>query len=967
MTGLAEKTFGKATTWEEFREILKDTDIVFLDYETTGLVFDEFGRASSNGRPTQIGAVRMRDGKVIERFNVFVNPGIPMSEWEQWSRDNLVDGDGNPLTDEFFDDKPSIAEAHRQLLDFIGEGTILGMQNAVFDDAVLAEALRESGIDWKPEGIIDTKEMSSMVLPRWTPESPDGPSRVDSRTGETVPSNGLADITKYLGVDLGEKHHSADYDAEATGNVLTAIVDGAIEKGWSKDFLDKEKRDDKIRLNDEKFAKEIEQFERDKAAWEASQAVPEVSRPIEEPEPQNADEAIRRFLQQVETGSLPYQLDENEIAEEIFRIRESYADETSEQVNGIIDSRPALSDQQEQALGPVSELLSVMRGLGVETSEDEFITGYATDPDAADISQIIDPWSMPGREGDFVRLLPKEITTRDGSRYTIRPTRVDISPDGVVFLEGIFLNEQGREIGFYTRVFDFDDQKNLVANHQSLDIGIEYQNKGIGSAFNSELEQIYRRLGVDRIVVSTMSQVRYEGDERTPMDIQRGISFWPRQGFDWSTPNDLKEVPPLFRSLFIGDTDQPNPEAVYIDGVSDGPPPVGSDRFYVAYFASQQEWQSFADSIQRLKTADFNDPNRPVAGDVMRWAGADEWVAFNVTGYMPDYVKRLNPPSDEPDHESTIDQVIADRRALSAEREKAINTVSKVFAESINSQSSIPRDLDFLSVSSDTAEQLAEEGVDLDQATKFGLQMIKMFEFDAQTRDGSSISIRADEITTNFSGGKRAFYVTGSVYEAGQRIANFQRTIRAVKNDDGSITLYVEHDSLTVRDSHQGRGVGTVLNTELERIYRKMGISHVETNAVSGGGQFGNRYIGATHWPRAGFDWADEFAKSEYIRVLNYLMEPDPESEEMMPSTMAYVEGLSSGPRPTGSDRRRIAYFASVEEWENFVEIMDQARAESLDDENRVVAGDLVRWDGADDYFAGGEFSFDLIKRLIEE
>jgi len=965
MTGLAEKTFGKAETWEEFREILAETDIVFLDYETTGLVFDEFGRASSNGKPTQIGAVRMRDGKVIERFNVFVNPGIPMSGWEQWSRDNLVDGDGNPLTDEFFDDKPSIADAHRQLLGFIGEGTILGMQNAVFDDAVLAEALRESGIDWKPEGIIDTKEMSSMALPRWTPENPDGPSRVDSRTGETVPSNGLADITKYLGVDLGDKHHSADYDAEATGNVLTAIVDGAIEKRWSKDFLDKEKRDDKMRLNDEKFAKEIEQFERDKAAWEASQAVPEVSRPIEEPEPQNADEAVRRFLQQVETGSLPYQLDENEIAEEIFQIRESYAEETDGKTDAIIAIQPSLTADQEQAIREVSDLLGIMRQLGVSISEEEFFARYSPDEQSVDLVGIADPWSLAGIEGAVVRLLPRSVVARDGSEYGIRPTQNSVYP-GSIYLEGIIVNAQGREIASYSRHLDFDDQKNLVATHDYLEVSVDYRNLGIGSAFNRDLEKIYRRLGVDRIELGSMSDIRYEGDERTPMDVQRGVSFWPRQGFDWTHPDDLREVSRMFRYLFTGDTDQPDPESVYIQGVSDGAPPVGAERFYIAYFASQEEWQSFALAVQRIRTADFNDPNRPVAGDVMRWAGADEWVAYNKGEYAPDYVKRLDTPTVDADPEPIIDDLVRRRPEITKERGEAIDAVASILEESITSGRGISSRLDFGSVSEDTESELADEGVEADEATLFGVQMLKMFEVETQSRDGSTIRIVPEEITTNFGrNGQRAFYIRGVIRSESGIVGRFERTIRTERREDDSIVLYVEHNSLNV--SAPGQGIGTAFNAELEKVYRELGVSYIETNAVSGGGAFGNRYIGATHWPRSGFDWSDDFNKREYIRVLDYLMEPDPETEEMMPTSMAYVEGLSSGPRPTGPDRRQVAYFGSVEEWENFVEAMEQARGESLDDENRIVAGDLVRWDGADDYFAGGEFSFILIKRLMEE
>jgi GNAT superfamily N-acetyltransferase len=351
----------------------------------------------------------------------------------------------------------------------------------------------------------------------------------------------------------------------------------------------------------------------------------------------------------------------------------------------------------------------------------------------------------------------------------------------------------------------------------------------------------------------------------------------------------------------------------------------------------------------------------------MRWAGADEWVARRSNQYFPVYVKRLDSPTVDADPEPIIDDVVQLRPEVTKQRRESIDAVASILRESIESQKSIPSVLNFSYVSWETEADLEDEGAEPDEATLFGIQMIKMFEFSIQTRDGKKIDIFPNEITTNFNQGRRAFYLRGKINDGTDDIGTFDRTIRAIQKDDGSIVLYVDHDSLFIRDSYQGQGIGTAFNSELERIYRELGVSYIQTNASSSGGHYRTKYIGATHWPRSGFDWSDDFNKQEYIRVLDYLMEPDPESEEMMPSSMAYVEGLSSGPPPVGTDRFDIAYFSSVEEWENFVEAMEQARGESFDDENRIVAGDLVRWDGADDYFAGGEFLFVLIKRLMED
>ena len=254
--GKGDDLFASAESWKEFKKIYGDREVVFLDYETTGLVFDEFGKATSNGAPVQIGAVKWKDGKVTDRFNVFINPGEKLGEW---SRDNLKDRDGNPLTDEWLSGQPSISDAHRQLAEFAGPDAIMGVQNASFDKNVLEDALKASGIEWTPSGYIDTKEISSMVLPRWTPEKPDGPAKMGSE-GVKRPSNGLKEITEYLGVELGTKHHTADADAEATAEVMQKIIDGAIQNGWSDRIFSKSTRQAHIDKVNQKHLEEIKEF-----------------------------------------------------------------------------------------------------------------------------------------------------------------------------------------------------------------------------------------------------------------------------------------------------------------------------------------------------------------------------------------------------------------------------------------------------------------------------------------------------------------------------------------------------------------------------------------------------------------------------------------------------------------------------------------------------------------------------------
>ena len=264
--GDAEKRFDGITSWEEFRERYKDTEMVFLDYETTGLSFDEFGQASSNGKPTQIGLVRIKNGEEIGRLNLFMNPEEPLGEW---SLANLKDADGNPITNEWLAQQMPISEAHQRVVDFIGEA-IIGVQNATFDKNVLEDTLSENGIGWRPSGYLDTRDISAMTLPVWSEENPEGPYMLD-RDGNKKPSSSLAAITEYLDVGLGEGHHNADADAFATSQVMQKIIDRAIENGWSTDVLDKEKRDSKLKAENDKFNADVEKFEAEKQAYISSQ------------------------------------------------------------------------------------------------------------------------------------------------------------------------------------------------------------------------------------------------------------------------------------------------------------------------------------------------------------------------------------------------------------------------------------------------------------------------------------------------------------------------------------------------------------------------------------------------------------------------------------------------------------------------------------------------------------------------
>lgn len=261
--GSADEYFENVDSWEEFKRLYDDKEVIFFDYETTGLIFDEFGAEIGKGAPVQFGAVKIKNGKEVGRINLFMNPEEELGEW---SRNNLKDVDGNPLTDEWLRQQMSVADAHRQLVEFAGPDALFGVQNATFDKGVLDGVLEQMGEEWRPSGYLDTREIAALTLPKWTPENEDGPFMTD-REGNKKPSSSLAAITEYLGVELGDGHHNADADAFATSQVMERMIDGAIENGWSKDALSKEKRDALHQATVDKFNSEVAQFEKDKSDY----------------------------------------------------------------------------------------------------------------------------------------------------------------------------------------------------------------------------------------------------------------------------------------------------------------------------------------------------------------------------------------------------------------------------------------------------------------------------------------------------------------------------------------------------------------------------------------------------------------------------------------------------------------------------------------------------------------------------
>ena len=122
-------------------------EMVVFDIETTG-----FSR--TDDKITEIGAVKIKNGKVIDRFNTFVNPEMPIPE-------EIVEL--TSITDEMVADAPLIGEALRSFLDFCGESLLMA-HNADFDTGFIRVAAKQCGYAFE-NPYLDTLALSRYINP----------------------------------------------------------------------------------------------------------------------------------------------------------------------------------------------------------------------------------------------------------------------------------------------------------------------------------------------------------------------------------------------------------------------------------------------------------------------------------------------------------------------------------------------------------------------------------------------------------------------------------------------------------------------------------------------------------------------------------------------------------------------------------------------------------------------------------
>ncbi len=172
-------------------QMLDDTFVVF-DLETTGF-------SPIADKIIEIGAVKVQNGKITDKFSTFVNPKIPIP----FRITQLTS-----ITDQMVMDAPDIETILPQFLEFVGDAVLVA-HNASFDVGFIEQNMRYQ--DMTPDlTSVDTVAMARILMP-------------------TLSKFKLNIVAKALNISL-ENHHRAVDDAGATAEIFVKFIEMLKER-----------------------------------------------------------------------------------------------------------------------------------------------------------------------------------------------------------------------------------------------------------------------------------------------------------------------------------------------------------------------------------------------------------------------------------------------------------------------------------------------------------------------------------------------------------------------------------------------------------------------------------------------------------------------------------------------------------------------------------------------------------------
>ncbi len=161
-------------------------EYVVFDIETTGF-------SPVKNRIIEIGAVKVSQGEIVDKFSTFVNPETPIP----FEIEKLTG-----IHDDMVMDSPTIEKVLPEFLAFCGDAVLVA-HNANFDMSFIKENVRRMEIP-KEFTYVDTVGIARMLLPNQAKHTLDA-------------------VAKTLGISL-ENHHRAVDDALATAEIFVKFI-----------------------------------------------------------------------------------------------------------------------------------------------------------------------------------------------------------------------------------------------------------------------------------------------------------------------------------------------------------------------------------------------------------------------------------------------------------------------------------------------------------------------------------------------------------------------------------------------------------------------------------------------------------------------------------------------------------------------------------------------------------------------
>ena len=165
---------------------LEETEFVVFDTETTGF------NAANGDSMIEIGAVKIKNGKITDKFDELINPGRHIPD-----RITAI----TDISDEMVSGCLNEEEATKKFLDWAGDAPMVA-HNAKFDISFIEMAMKKYKLGKFKNTVIDTLELSRAL-------------------DQGFARHSLSALVKRYNVPFDEEsHHRGDYDAEGTALVF---------------------------------------------------------------------------------------------------------------------------------------------------------------------------------------------------------------------------------------------------------------------------------------------------------------------------------------------------------------------------------------------------------------------------------------------------------------------------------------------------------------------------------------------------------------------------------------------------------------------------------------------------------------------------------------------------------------------------------------------------------------------------